>query len=80
MEMLAAIDPDLLLVIGVVLLALALPSAINAYSEARAPRLSAVLVLASGVAILYAVSLQPEGYGLRDVPLSFVTVIGRILH
>ncbi|MCT8158974.1 hypothetical protein [Pseudoruegeria sp. SHC-113] len=78
--MFADLDPDMLLVSGIVLLALALPAAIKAYADSDAPRLSAVLVLAAGVAILYAISLQPDGFQLADVPHAFVNVIGGILH
>lgn len=67
---------DLYMVLGVVILALAIPSAVAAWSERRAPRLSALLILGGGALVLYALRGKPGGYRLTDVPEAFATVIG----
>ena len=54
-------DTDLFLVIGIVLCALAIPSLLSAYTEGRAPRAGAVLVLIGGVLIVVALSQHARG-------------------
>jgi formate-dependent nitrite reductase membrane component NrfD len=71
------IDNDLILVIGIVLGALAIPSLLSAFSESRAPRAGAILVLLSGVLIAVALSRQTTGYSFSEIPDVFLRVIGR---
>ncbi|KCV81169.1 hypothetical protein ATO10_13349 [Actibacterium atlanticum] len=72
-------DTDLFLVIGVVLGGLAIPSLLNAYSEGRPPRFAAMLAIAAGALIVLAVTNNPVGYKLEDIPDVFTRVIGRML-
>lgn len=72
-------DTDLFLVIGVVLGGLAIPSLLNAYSEGRPPRFAAMLAIAAGALIVLAVTSNPVGYKLEDIPDVFTRVIGRVL-
>ena len=67
---------DLYMVIGVVILALAIPSAMGAWIDRRPPRISALLIVAGGGLIAYAMVQKPGGYRLTDVPEAFVNVIG----
>lgn len=71
------LDTDLLLVIGIVLGALSIPSLLAAYSESRAPRAGAVLVLISGVLIVVALNRHAVGYSFAEIPDVFMRVIGR---
>ena len=71
------LDTDLLLVIGIVLGALSIPSLLSAYSESRAPRAGAVIVLVSGVLIVVAWSRHAAGYSFAEIPDVFMRVIGR---
>ena len=71
---------DLFLVIGIVLGVLALPSMFSAFSEGRAPRIAALLVMISGTLVIYALTQKPGGYDLRDIPLAFYRVAGQILN
>ena len=71
---------DLFLVIGIVLGVLALPSMFSAFSEGRAPRIAALLVMISGTLVIYALTQKPGGYELRDIPLAFYRVAGQILN
>ncbi len=72
-------DPDLSLVIGVILGVFSVPSILSAISEGRAPRVAAFTIVASGVLILWAVSERPGGYALEDVPQAFVRVVAKFL-
>ncbi len=73
-------DTDLYLVIGLTLGILAIPSLLSAFSEGRAPRIGAVMVLISGVLVVIALSRKPGGYEIVDIPQAFFRVIGRYLN
>ncbi|XDA97149.1 hypothetical protein AB1M95_13635 [Sulfitobacter sp. LCG007] len=72
-------DPDLALVIGVIVAVLTVPSILSALSDSRAPRASALTVLIGAGLIIYAVSTAPGGYRMQDLPMVFVNVAGRYL-
>lgn len=72
-------EPDLALVIGVVLCVLAVPSILSAVIDRRAPRVAAVTLVAGGGLIVWAVVSNPGGYAPRDVPRAFVEVIARVI-
>ncbi|APE45538.1 hypothetical protein BOO69_15870 [Sulfitobacter alexandrii] len=72
-------DPDLALVIGIVIAALSIPSILSALSDSRAPRASALTVLIGGGLILYALTNKPQGYALGEVPDVFVNVVARYM-
>lgn len=71
---------DLFLVIGIILAALALPSIVGAFSESRAPRAAAIMLMIGGGLIAVAVTQQPGGYAFADIPDAFVRVIGHYLR
>ena len=71
------LDPDLLLVIGIVLGLLSIPSLLSAFSESRTPRTGAIMVLVSGVLIAVALSRHSAGYSFAEIPDVFIRVIGR---
>lgn len=73
-------DPDLSLVIGIVLAVLTVPSVVSAYADGRPPRASILFVLMAGGLIVYALSAHPQGYALSDVPNAFFRVIGRYMN
>jgi len=70
-------DTDLILVIGIIIGVLAIPSMLSTISDSRPPRAAAVLVLIAGVLIVVAVQKKPNGYSIKDVPHAFITVLGR---
>jgi len=72
-----AMDTDLILVIGIVVLVLSVPSLLSAYAEARAPRAGAVLVLIGGVLVATALTQHSAGYTFSELPSVFLRVIGR---
>lgn len=68
-------NTDLYLVIGIIMGVLAIPSLLGAYSEGRAPRAGAIMVLISGVLIVVALSQKPQGYTFAEIPQVFIRVI-----
>jgi hypothetical protein len=73
-------DNDLILVIGIVIGALAIPSLIGAFSENRPPRAASILFMIGGTLIVVALTRNPVGYAVSDIPDLFVRVIGRYLN
>ncbi len=73
-------DPDLLLVIGLVIGILALPSLLAAFSESRAPRAGAILILIAGVLVVLAVQNKSGGYTIEGIPDVFSRVVGRYIN
>ncbi len=73
-------DNDLILVIGIVIGALAIPSLIGAFSENRPPRAAAILFLIGGTLIVVALTRHVGGYAISEIPDVFVRVIGRYLR
>ncbi len=71
---------DTYLVIGIIVFALAIPSVVSALSERRAPRIASIMVLVGGGLIALAVTQQPGGYTLEDVPGAFARVIGQAIR
>ncbi len=70
-------DSDLLLVLGLGLAMLAIPSVLSAFSDRRAPRASMITILIAGGLIVYAVRTHPGGYALEDIPAAVMHVIAR---
>ena len=71
---------DLYLVIGLVVLALTIPSIVGAFADHRVPRAAAIMVLIGGGLIALAVTQQPGGYRIEEIPDVFVRVVGRLLR
>ena len=71
---------DVYLVVGLLVLVLAIPSIVSSFSEGRAPRIAAVMVLIGGGMVALAVSQKPEGYTIQDIPQAFTRVIGSLLR
>ncbi|PKP83940.1 MAG: hypothetical protein CVT80_10990 [Alphaproteobacteria bacterium HGW-Alphaproteobacteria-2] len=70
---------DIYLVAGVILAALAIPAVLSAWSDGRALRGLAIIVLISGGLIGFAVYRWPGTMSLGDIPDAFVRVVARIL-
>ena len=73
-------DTDLFLVIGLLLGALAITSAVAAYADGRAPRVAMAFIAIAGALIVTALLQKPGGYTLGAVPIAFYSVIARILN
>ncbi len=71
---------DLYLTIGAIILIFAIPSVVSAYSDGRAPRTAAVLVLIGGGLVTWAVTQKPGGYALTEIPEIFVGVLAQVIR
>ena len=71
---------DILLILGAVLVVLALPSFLNAYTESRSPRMAMGFCLIASACFLAADQIQPQGVNMSDLPLAFARVIGPLVR
>lgn len=71
---------DIFLVIGVVVLVLTIPSILSAILDGHAPRTAAISLLVGGGLVFTAVSRQPGGYTIEQVPDVFLRVIGYVVN
>lgn len=71
-------DSDTALVIGLLVAGFSAPSIVSAISDGRAPRTAMVTLVVGGGLILYALSQKPGGYGIEDVPKTFIKVIADV--
>ena len=65
---------DLIMVLGVIVLGLAFPAAVGAFSRGAPPRAAMLALFAGGVMMLYANSARPGGYTAAEMPQVFVRV------
>ena len=73
-------DTDLMLVVGLFICALAIPSLLSAFAESRPPRAGAIMVLIGGVLLALALTQKPSGYTFAEVPEVVFRVIGRFIN
>lgn len=72
-------EPDLLLIIGIVLAVLSIPSMLSAFSERRTPRVAAFTAIVAGCMIVWAFREQPGGYTIQEIPEVFVRVVAQFI-
>ncbi|KUP93318.1 hypothetical protein [Tritonibacter horizontis] len=72
-------DTDAVLVIGLVLAWIGIPSFFSAYANRRSPLAAVFMLVGGGACIVWAVMVHPEGYAVSEVPDVFFRVIGRLL-
>lgn len=73
-------DSDLILVIGLVLVALGIPALVSAFSESRSPRAAAAAFVLGGGLIAYAVMTNPGGYQIGDIPGVVMAVVADLIR
>lgn len=66
---------DLIMVMGVVVLFLAFPAAVGAFSRGAPPRAAMLSLFAGGIMVVYANASRPGGYSIEDMPNLFVKVL-----
>ena len=69
-----------MLVAGLIILALSIPSLMGALSESRAPRAGSIMVLIGGVLLVVALTQKPTGYTFAEIPEVFTRVIARLIN
>lgn len=72
-------DTDLALITGIFLVILAIPSALSALIDGRAPRVAAIVVLIGGGLVVLAVTGHPGGYSPKALPEVFFRVVARFI-
>lgn len=73
-------DYDLLLVVGLVLAILTIPSMLSAWIEDRPPRTAAILVFTAMLMVITALTQSPRPFTFERLPHVFIEVIGRYLR
>ena len=73
-------DSDLLLVTGLLVGAITIPSIISAFSDSRPPRVAAVGLVVGGVMVVTAFMTKPGGYTAAQIPDVFAHVLARVLN
>ena len=72
-------DPDMLLIFGLVICLLAIPSMISAWSDDRSLRLTFVTLLIGAGMVAGAYMLQPGGYRVAQIPDVFYGVVAKLM-
>ncbi len=63
---------DTFMILGVLILALAFPAAVGAFSRGRPPRAAIIAFVVGGVLIVLAQSSRPGGYSIDEIPGLFI--------
>lgn len=71
---------DFYLVIGLAILVLSVPAVIGALSAHRAPRAAAIAILIGGGLVALAVSREPGGYDIKDIPDAVYRVFAQVIR
>ncbi|MBB3992549.1 formate-dependent nitrite reductase membrane component NrfD [Sulfitobacter undariae] len=72
-------DTDLALVMGLVIIAVAIPSLFSAITDRRAPSASIVSMLIGGGLVAFAILTKAGGYTLEGLPDVVVNLIARYM-
>ncbi|MEQ8895882.1 MAG: hypothetical protein RID23_02235 [Roseovarius sp.] len=72
-------NPDLLLVFGIALAVLSVPSMLSAFADRRTPRAAALVAIVAGCMIVWAIREQPGGYTIQEIPEVFVRVAAEFI-
>lgn len=73
-------QPDFLLVLGIIIGGLTVPAIFSAMVDGSAPRVAAFSAVVSGALIIYAIYANPGGYTMGELPQVFSEVIRSILR
>ena len=69
-----------MLVVGIILGVLSIPSMLNAFSDGRPPRYASIVVLIAGVLIFLAITRHTAGYTPAELPEVFAKVFRRFTN
>ena len=73
-------DPDLILVVGLVVGGFSIPSIMGALADGRVPRAAVIAIMVACGLVALAIKNQPGGYAIADIPDVFVKVIGHYIN
>ncbi len=71
---------DVYLVVGLIVLVLTVPSIVSSFIDGRVPRFAAIMLLIGGGLVVLAVTQNPAGYSIQDVPQAFARVISQMIR
>jgi len=74
------VNTDVILVIGMVLAVLVVPSFLSAWSDERSVRPTALVALTALALVVFAYVEHPGGYGLRQIPNTVFRVLAMIVR
>lgn len=72
-------DPDFLLIAGIVLAAFTVPAVVSSISEGSPPRMSIIVAFLAITMIAAAMYIKPGGYRMEEIPDIFFGLLGRML-
>ncbi len=73
-------NTDIALVTGLILLVLSIPAIFSAFSEGRAPRVAAVVMVIGGGLVVWAFNQKPGGFTFEEIPNAIVRVVAMVLN
>jgi len=73
-------DPDILFASGCILVLVAFPALLSAFSQSRAPTTAATLSLLAAGMIVTAVIQRPDAYSVSEAPSIVADVINRYVN
>ena len=73
-------DPDLVLTLGLALLALSMPALLSAWVDGRMSKAGIAMIAASAGMIGWAIYSQPKGYTLAGIPDVVIGVIAGLIN
>ena len=73
------LDADTILVIGLIIGSLSVPSVINAFSAGRPPTMAGVFLFLGSILVVVAFNQTPGGYTFGEIPGLFVTVFRDVI-
>ena len=73
-------NTDIALVAGLVLLVLSIPAVFSAFSEGRAPRVAAVVMIVGGSLLVWAYNEKPGGFTISEIPQAIVRVVAMVIN
>lgn len=73
-------DTDLIVVVGILLAAFALPSALASYAEGIFPKTALTVLVLGTLITLGGAIFSPDGYSFGRIPHSFIEILARIFN
>ena len=64
-------NPDLALVLGIVIAGFSIPAIVSAFSDSRAPRAASLMLLLGGGLIAWALTTKTGGYTREQIPMFY---------